>query len=140
MPKNQQLDLGGFLIRAIFAAVLVFATYNPSDYSFISWVTGAHESPLVYKALAGIVLIIGWVIYLRATINSLGVLGIVLSALLLSCLVWLLIEWKIFDPNNLTAMTWAVELVIAFILAIGMSWSHIRRQMSGQYDTDEIEG
>ena len=29
--------------------------------------------------------------------------------------------------------------VIAALLAIGMSWSHIRRRLSGQYDTDEIE-
>jgi hypothetical protein len=30
--------------------------------------------------------------------------------------------------------------VLAGVLAIGMSWSHVRRKLSGQYDTDEIEG
>jgi hypothetical protein len=26
------------------------------------------------------------------------------------------------------------------ILAIGISWSHIRRRMTGQVDVDEVEG
>ena len=140
MPSKQQFGLSGFVIRLAFAAILVFATYNPSEYSFFSWVMNSAESPMVYKALAGIALLIGWVIFLRATINSLGVIGIILTSVLLACLVWLLVEWNVFDPTNRTAMTWTIEVVVAFLLATGMSWSHIRRQMSGQYDTDEIEG
>ena len=31
-------------------------------------------------------------------------------------------------------------LVLSWVLAVGMSWSHIRRKLTGQYDTDEIEG
>ncbi len=140
MPTSNRFGATDFLVRLIFAIVLVLATYNPGEYSFFSWVQNVESSPLVYKATAGIILVIGWVIFLRATINSLGVVGIGLTALLLGCAIWLLVEWKLFDPSNVTAMTWAIEVVIAFLLATGMSWSHIRRQMSGQYDTDEIDG
>jgi len=129
----------GFIQRLVFALLLVLLTYNPSGYSFIDWVAQDGDGPLVYKAVSGIVLLIGWVIYLRATKNSLGPIGMVLAALLFSCLVWLLIEWGIFDPNNLTTLTWIVELVLAGILAIGMSWSHVRRRLTGQVDTDEID-
>ncbi len=135
------LSVGGFIVRLLFALALVFITYNPTEYSFINWVTtSGADHPLVYKVLAGVVLLIGWVIYIRATINSLGVIGIMLAAIFLGCLVWLLIEWGIFDPSNITSITWAIEAVLAFMLAIGMSWSHIRRRLTGQYDTDEIEG
>ncbi len=37
-------------------------------------------------------------------------------------------------------VVWVVEFVLSGILAVGMSWSHIRRKVSGQYDTDELEG
>jgi len=140
MSSNNRFGFSQFSIRLVFALFLVFATYNPSDYSFFSWVTNDLSQPLVYKVLAGVVLLIVWVIYLRATINSLGVIGIGLAGVFLACLVWLLIEWQLFSMDNVGALTWAGEVVLAFVLAIGMSWSHIRRRMSGQYDTDEIEG
>ena len=139
MSGRGQLGIGGFLLRLVFALVLVFATYNPSGYSYLEWVRSAAEIPMVYKVISGVVLAIGWVIYLRATKNSLGVFGIVLSLALLGCVVWLFIEWRLFEASNRTAMTWAAQGVIAALLAIGMSWSHIRRRLSGQYDTDEIE-
>lgn len=139
MPANNQFGTVDFIVRLVFAAALVLLSYNPSEYSFYSWAINSENARLVYKVIAGILLLIGWVIYLRATINSLGVVGIALTGALLGCIVWLLIEWKLFDPNNVQALTWVILLVIAFMLAIGMSWSHIRKQMSGQYDTDEIE-
>ena len=139
MPSRGQLGVGGFLLRLLFALALVLVTYNPSGHSYVDWVRGATEVALVYKVVAGVVLAIGWVIYLRATKNSLGVFGIILSLALLGCVVWLFIEWNLFDPGDRTAMTWAAEIVVAFLLAIGMSWSHIRRRLTGQVDTDEIE-
>jgi len=29
---------------------------------------------------------------------------------------------------------------MCFILAVGISWSHIRRRITGQVDVDELEG
>jgi len=29
--------------------------------------------------------------------------------------------------------------VFACVLAVGMSWSHIRRRVSGQFDTDDVD-
>jgi hypothetical protein len=45
------------------------------------------------EALLGVVLLIGWVIYLRATFRSMGWLGIALGAALFACLIWLLIDF-----------------------------------------------
>lgn len=137
---NNRLTATGFLLRFLFALVLVLCTYNPSGYSYVNWVMNMADSPLVYKAICGIILVIGWVIYLRATKNSLGHVGTMLAVALFACLVWLFIEWGLFDLNNVTVMTWIIEVILAAVLAIGMSWSHIRRQLTGQIDTDEVEG
>jgi len=37
------------------------------------------------------------------------------------------------------ALTWVVLLLLSLILATGMSWSHIRRRLTGQFDVDDIE-
>jgi len=129
-----------FLLRLIIALVLVFASYNPSGYSFSHWAREMDLStidPLV--VLAGVVLLIGWVIFLRATIRSLGLIGIVLATALFGTIVWLIIDRGLLAADNKEVMTYVIEALLAMILAAGMSWSHIRRRMSGQIDVDDVD-
>lgn len=137
MPRND-FNAGSFFLRLLFAFVLVFVTYNPSGYSWVHWLQS--DSAMVYKAASGVVLLIGWVIYLRATWNSLGAIGTLLAAAFFGIMIWLFIEWGFFALDNTAVIQWVVEFVVVGVLAVGMSWSHIRRMLSGQYDTDEIEG
>jgi hypothetical protein len=41
--------------------------------------------------------------------------------------------------DNPDVISWLVLISIAGIMALGMSWSHIRRRMSGQLDVDETD-
>ena len=137
MPRTE-FTFQGFLLRLLFATLLVFLTYNPSGYSWVGMF--GMEVEMVYIAVAGIVLLIGWVMFLRATWNSLGALGTVLATAFFGSFIWLLVHWNLISLDNPTAITWVVMVVLSFVLAVGMSWSHVRRRLSGQYDTDEIEG
>ena len=75
---RKDFNLASFGLRFAFALVLVMLTYNPSGFS---WVGGLFsETALVYKVASGVVLAIGWVMFLRATWNSLGSLGTMLAA------------------------------------------------------------
>lgn len=135
---RDRFDFGSFLMRFAFALALVFLTYNPSGYSWVGWLDS--ETPMVYKAATGVVLLIGWVMFLRATWNSLGPIGTLLAVAFFGIIIWLLIEWGWFTLEDSVALRWVVLFVTAGVLAVGMSWSHVRRRLSGQYDTDEIEG
>ncbi len=137
MPRND-FNFAGFLLRLVFALALVFLTYNPSGYSWVGWLDS--DVPAVYKAASGIVLLIGWVMFLRATWNSLGAFGTILAAAFFGIVIWLGIEWGWFSLDDATVIQWLVLFVVSGVLAVGMSWSHVRRKLSGQYDTDEIEG
>jgi len=140
------LSWGGIGVRFLLAAVLVYATWNPFGLSFTDWAimpmfTGAEgdagrHAPL--KFLAGILLLAGWVLYLQATHRSLGAAGAVLVAAICGGVVWLLASWRVFAMQG-PAIAHAILLVLAVILAMGMSWSHVSRRMSGQVDTDAVE-
>jgi len=52
----------------------------------------------------------------------------------------LLVHWGLFSLNSIAIVEWVVLFILSGVLAVGMSWSHIRRKLTGQYDTDEIEG
>lgn len=135
----QAITLGQFLVRLIFAVALVFATFNPSGYSYFHWIKDTMPAINPYIALAGIALIIGWAIFIRATLRSLGPVGIVLALLLLGCLVWLFIDLGWFNWQDVGFMSWVGLSITAIVLAIGMSWSHIRRRLTGQVDIDDVD-
>ena len=128
-----------FLLRWLFAALLVFGTYNPTDYSFFSWLLSEDFSFGPVPAVLGMVLLIGWVIYLRATFNSIGWIGIALGAALFGALIWLLIDIGILSLDASGALSWVALVLVSLLLATGMSWSHVRRRLSGQLDVDDVE-
>ena len=91
------------------------------------------------RFLIGVVLLIGWVIYLRATLRSLGEIGTILALALFAALTWLMIDRGLLSLDSPTVFTWVILTMLSAIMATGMSWSHIRRRMSGQLDVDDVE-
>ena len=130
----------GILLRFFVAIILVFATYNPTDYSYYDWFRNMlpEIDPLVI--FSGVVLLIGWTIFLRATVRSLGAFGLLLAFAFFGTLIWLLIFWDLVPADSVTAITYIILVVISGVLATGISWSHIRRRMTGQVDVDDVEG
>jgi hypothetical protein len=133
------LTASGIAIRFLFALLLVLLSYNPSGYSYFHWLynTITHITP--YIVIAGILLLIGWGVYIKATLNSLGFVGILVLAALFGSLVWLFIYWGWLSVTNISAMAWVIEILLSALLCVGMCWSHFTRRMSGQVDVDEIE-
>jgi hypothetical protein len=133
-------SVGDFVARWLAAFALAFITFNPTSYSYANWlIAGGAGNDLPIKALAGILLLIAYVIFLRATWRSIGPLGLMLVALLFGAIGWVLIDYGLLDPGQATLMTWIVLAVVATILAIGVSWSHVRRRLSGQVDVDDVD-
>jgi hypothetical protein len=132
----------GFFIRWIFAAILVFATFNPTNWSLVGWVwtdQGLNTDDLPLKALLAIVLLIGFIIYLRATMRSIGPFGIGLLVVLFVVLGWVAITYAGADWVTGDILIWLGLVAVSLIMAVGLSWSHIRRRLSGQIDVDEAD-
>lgn len=133
------LTASGVALRFLFALLLVLLSYNPSGYSYFRWVHSSFSDITPYVVIAGVILLIGWGIYIKATLNSLGLIGIIALAALFACLVWLFVYWGFLSVTDISAMAWVIEILLAALLAVGMCWSHFTRRMSGQVDVDEIE-
>lgn len=63
-----EFNIGSFITQWLFAIVLVFSTYNPSNDSYASWVLRETSTFGPIMALIGVVLLIAWIIFLRATV------------------------------------------------------------------------
>lgn len=129
----------GVVLRLLVAVVLVFATYNPDGYSYYHWATQTPLSIDPLKIFVGVVLLIGWTMYLRATLNALGPFGLFLALAFFGTLIWLVVDWGLVPADSVRAITYIALAVLCGVLATGASWSHVRRRFSGQQDVDEID-
>lgn len=127
----------GFLLRLLLALLLVLATYNPTRYSYYGWLRDTDWALTPLTVFVGVVLLIAWVIFLRATFRSLGGLGLVLAMAFFAALFWLAGSWGWLPLDRRDIITWIAIVVLAAILAVGMSWSHVRRALSGQADVTD---
>lgn len=116
--------------RFAFALLVAGATYNPTAYSFYAWAksTGwAWRPPIVF---VGVVLLIGWVICLRLTLRSIGGIALLLANAFLAALFWLFADWGWLPIDDVAAISWIGLFSVAAVLAVGMSWSDLRRSRS----------
>ena len=127
------------LIRWIFAFVLVIVTYNPTPWNYTRWALDTYETRLSIVVLAGLVLLVGYIIFLRATLRSIGLFGVVLILALMGAIVWVLLDMGWLPVENPDAMVWLGIVAVSAVMGIGLSWSIIRRRLSGQLDVDDIE-
>lgn len=135
------LGFGGFLVRLIGALFLVLVTFNPSGHSAYHWISHAiaqsEFGPLHLILVA--ILLIGWVVYWIASWRALGLLGVTLAAVLLGAVIWLLIDIGLLKAESVSAVTWIVLVAISAVLAIGVSWSHIWRRLTGQFNVEDVD-
>jgi Family of unknown function (DUF6524) len=136
--RRSSFTLVSFLLRVLFALALVLVTYNPSSYSYSNWVINAVTLGPEH-AVAGVALIGGWLVFVRATLSSLGGLGLIVCTAFIATLVWWLVDAGWLSAVSITTMEWVTLVGLAVLLGIGMSWSHIRRRLTGQYDVDDVD-
>jgi hypothetical protein len=135
---NDRLTLGGFLVRAALSLALVLLTFNPSGYSYVHLLVEGFPKITPVEAVCGILLLIGWIVFLGATLKSIGLLGMVLATAFCAALIWLLVSWGWLSLQNTHVLTWIGLTVLALILSFGMAWSHLYRRWTGQATVDEV--
>ena len=133
----EKLTFVGFLLRVAFALALVLLTYNPSGYSYVHLLQAGFPAITPLEAVLGILLLIGWFVFLRATLSSIGPLGMLLLLALFGALIWLIVSWGWVQLSNTSAIVWISLVVLSLILAVGMSWSYLYRRWSGQATVED---
>ena len=132
--------LGSVFLRLACALIVGLLTFNPSGFSFFHWARDAFLASSLgpMHVLAGLALLGGWVLFVQATRQSLGLFGIVLVGSLFAVLVWMLFFYDVVKSTSGPTLIWIVLIGVAVILTTGMCWAHLRRRLSGQATVDEV--
>jgi hypothetical protein len=129
----------GIFLRWLGAFVLLAATFNPTPYSYLRWAEANYVAQLPLVLFLGLLLGVAYMVYVMATLRSIGAFGIVLIAAIFGAACWVLIDWGLLSLGNRSLNLWLVILALSLILGIGLSWSLLRQRLSGQSSVDEIE-
>lgn len=123
--------VGNFVIRFVLCLFIVFATYNPSGLSWWHWVKDT-EGMWPYKTFSGILVVIAYSVILMVSRKAFDLLGLLLVSGLAASAVWIVFDLELFSPYTDAVVTVIYEVAIATVMAMGLSYSHIRSQLSGQ--------
>ncbi|SDD15749.1 DUF6524 family protein [Ruegeria marina] len=129
----------GVFLRWLFAFVLLALTYNPTELNYVHWTYGHYQTHLSIAVFSGLLLAIGYIIYIRATLRSIGPFGMALVLSVVASLLWVLFDLGLLHLDNNTANVWLGILALSIVLGVGLSWSHVRRALAGQADVDDVD-
>jgi len=129
----------GFLLRWVAAFGLLSATYNPTRWNYTRWAQTQWGDAMPMIVLTGLLLGVGYIIYLRATLRSIGVFGMALVLAIVAAALWVLSDYGVIRLDNPGTNTWIVLAALATVLGTGLNWSHLRRRLSGQADMDDLD-
>jgi len=129
-----------FLVRWGFAFLLIAATFNPSQWNFVVWMRQYSAQELPLTVLFSLVLVIAYLIYLRATFRSIGGVGMTLIFAVFAALMWVLLDRGLIVFGRSDLNGWMGILALSFILGIGLSWKFVRRGITGQFDVEGADG
>ena len=131
--------LASFFIRWLAITALVLATYNPSGYSYLHWLTEWQPEQLALKATVGFIIAgLFWLMLVAAwlVLRLIGVLllaGIVLSVVIT--------VWQLgLVPGTSASVQFLLLTVLATALTFAVSYGHIRYRLTGQVQSRILQG
>ncbi len=129
----------GFLLRWAVAFGLLAATFNPTRWNYTRWAVDNFDKQMPLVVLLGLLLLIGYIIFLRATLHSIGALGMGLVTAVVAALLWVLYDYGLLSLDNSSMSVWIGILALSVVLGVGLSWSFVRRSLSGQVDINDSD-
>lgn len=130
----------GILLRWLGAFLLLAAIFNPTRWNYVTWAreSWGQQTPLI--VFSGLILAVAAMVYLVATMRSIGLLGALVILAIFAAGLWVLTDWGLLGLENSALNIWLGILALSLILGVGMSWSILRQKISGQQTTDEVDG
>ena len=130
---------GVLVTRLIIAAIVVFATYNPTGTSVFHWVVNNDNPSDAWVILGAIVAVLANVALLIAAWKALGKLGTIIVIIFFGALIYLSLQEGWVSSDNRASLEWLALILYSVFLGIGLSGAIIWRRATGQVVTDEAD-
>jgi hypothetical protein len=135
---GSSLPMGFVLVRFLLSLAFVFATYNPSGYSLFHWITDVGAGVLSLKAVVGLALVMVYYAIFRVVFAAFRRSGLIVAGLAAVLFVSELASIVVprrsqpFWHFNILLSQYIILCAVAIVVALGVSWSHLIEQLTGQ--------
>ncbi|MBF0095385.1 MAG: hypothetical protein HQL33_08490 [Alphaproteobacteria bacterium] len=120
-----------FIRRWLACLFLVFATYNPSRFSYFHWATGTDALSWGF-ASTGVILTGAYLLGFQVLLSSIGWRGVLAGSVIAVCACLEVIRLR----PDVGQLQWIIETVLLVVvsttLAAGVSWSFLTTKLTGQ--------
>lgn len=132
MAEIFPLTLRKFLMFWVGCLALVFMTYNPFGHSYYHWFTEPSKDYFSLKLLIGVGLFSAYAVLMWIIGSQIGRVGVATGLLLLA----LIINQALLLLENATPILqrFAAVFCLGTVLAMGLTWPHIRVNLSGIFN------
>jgi len=135
---NEPFPLAFFFARFLFSLALVFATYNPTGYSFCHWIADLGAGPASLKVIVAMTLAMTYYAIIRAVFAAFRRSGVIVGGL--AAVLFAIEAASVVAPRGSQPFWHFYFLVgqyvllcaIAIVLSFGVSWSHLIERLTGQ--------
>jgi len=125
------MTIPGVIVRLFACFALVFATWNPTGYSYVGWAWhGDATVPAI--ALVSATLLALHILFARIAWLSLGADGVSATLAILLALLLTLYEFDLIDLSRGQSWAYVLLMAVALVLAVGVVWSLLKRRIVGQ--------
>ena len=116
-----------FFKQWVTAFCLLAATHNPSGWSYLAWIDYRPDLPASLVLLGGFTLSMGYVWYIRTTLQTIGKWGITLLYLFFILILWALADLQVVRLDSEPVVIWSLLIISATVFAVGVSWVELRK-------------
>lgn len=127
-------------LRWLAAFLLLAATLNPTEANYLRWASLHWQDEMPLTVLMGLLLCVGYMIALNATLNAIGGFGMAMVGAIFACTVWVLADRGLLSLQDGDVRMWLGLAALSAVFAAGLSWGVIRQRLTGQDMMDEIDG
>lgn len=130
--------MGFFLVRLLVSFAFVFATYNPTGYSFYHWITDVGAGMLSLKAAVALAIAMTYYATFRVVFAAFRRSGLVVAGLVAVLFVSEVVSIVVpqrsqpFWHFNILVSQYVILSAVAIVVSLGISWSHLIEQLTGQ--------
>ena len=124
-------------MRFLAGLFVVLGSFNPYGFSYYDWVVSGNGMT-AWKTMVGIGLLILHIVALLASVRSLGTIGVGLVTALFASAAWVLMIGNCSTSRIRACSNSRCSSYCGAVYGIGLSYSHIRARISGQYDSNDV--
>ena len=124
----------------ILSIALSVGTWNPTGMDFVHYVAGDITHIIEgFKPFVILIVIVLWLLAIKSISQSLGLVGAIISLVVIAAFAWGLQQSGLIDFSNLKEAGWLATISMGLLIWLGLNASIIWKRMTGVYVTESSD-